>query len=280
MRASSQGSFTTLLLLVPVLAVPLFAIFGLPEISTDTQQTSLEEEFPELSDVTPLASDAKAFDAGASPSDTSSALPASTTPLTEHPEGVAGNSEPPLWSNNHGSNNQNPPDQKAPGTTPADAGAMAWADTTSPPVGTVPRTLPKASASPLSNSDLHGMVHGEFAEHEIETSPAKGVIPAGNTEIAVAPKSAEKMGGKKSSREKPADTPPLTWQDAVQRLHALQIRNFRLEPGAEPSVFVFICSYTPADNPRISYRFEAEANEPLKAVEKVLQQIEEWSSSR
>lgn len=207
MRASSQGSFTTLLLLVPVLAVPLFAIFGLPEISTDTHQTSLEEEFPELSDVTPLASDAKAFGAGALPSETSSALPASTTPLTEHPEGVAGNSEPPLWSNNQGSNNQNPPDQKEPGTTPADAGAMAWADTTSPPVGTAPRTLPNASASPLSNSELNGMIHGEVAEHEIETSPAKGVIPAGNTEIAVAPKSAEKMGGKKSSREKPADTP-------------------------------------------------------------------------
>ncbi len=280
MRASSQGSFTTLLLLVPVLAVPLFAIFGLPEISTDTHQTSLEEEFPELSDVTPLASDAKAFDAGSLSSETSSALPASTAPLTEHPEGVAGNSEPPLWSNNQGSNNQNPPDQKEPGITPADAGAMAWADTTSPPVGTRPRTLPNASTAPLNHSELNGMIHGEFAEQEIDGASAKGVIPAGNTEITVTPQPPGKMGGKKSSREKPADTPPLTWQDAVQRLHALQIRNFRLEPGAEPSVFVFICSYTPADNPRISYRFEAEANEPLKAVEKVLQQIEEWSSSR
>lgn len=72
----------------------------------------------------------------------------------------------------------------------------------------------------------------------------------------------------------------LTWQAAVTRLNELQIRSFRLEPGEQLGQFIFTCSYTPDDNARLSYRFEAEANEPLKAVEKVLEQIDEWMASR
>ena len=73
---------------------------------------------------------------------------------------------------------------------------------------------------------------------------------------------------------------PLTWQGAVQRLNELEIRNFRLEPGREVNQFVFICSYSSSDSPRVLYRFEAEADEPLKAVEKVLLQVDEWQRRR
>ena len=68
----------------------------------------------------------------------------------------------------------------------------------------------------------------------------------------------------------------LTWKEAVRRLNDLEIRNFRLQPGLHDNQFAFSCMYTPSDNPRISTRFEAEADEPLKAVEKVLAQIEVW----
>jgi hypothetical protein len=73
---------------------------------------------------------------------------------------------------------------------------------------------------------------------------------------------------------------PFTWQDAVDRLNALEIRNFRLQPGHRENQFSFVCNYTPSDSPRVSYRFEAEADEPLKAVEKVLEQIAEWQQRR
>ena len=72
----------------------------------------------------------------------------------------------------------------------------------------------------------------------------------------------------------------LTWQSAVERLNQLEIRNFRLEPGHQSGQFVFICSYTPPNTPRVSYRFEAGADEPLKAVEKVLEQIIDWQHRR
>lgn len=74
--------------------------------------------------------------------------------------------------------------------------------------------------------------------------------------------------------------PSLTWQQAVARLNEFGIRHYQLEPGLSGNDFLFRCSYTPANNPRISHRFESEANEPLKAVEKVLQQIEQWQQTQ
>lgn len=81
-----------------------------------------------------------------------------------------------------------------------------------------------------------------------------------------------------SFREPPVKD--LTWSSAVERLNDLEIRNFRLEPGPRKGLFVFICSYTPSESPTVSYRFEAEADQPLQAVQKVLDQIVEWRQRR
>lgn len=68
--------------------------------------------------------------------------------------------------------------------------------------------------------------------------------------------------------------PGLTWADAVRRLKELGIRDFRLLPSETSDDFHFCCFYTPTDDPRITHRFEAEASDPLRAVEKVLAQVE------
>ncbi len=73
---------------------------------------------------------------------------------------------------------------------------------------------------------------------------------------------------------------PLTWAAAVERLNEFDIRSFRLEPGDRSGQFVFICSYTSPDTPTVSYRFEAGADQPLEAVEKVIEQIVEWRRHR
>ena len=69
---------------------------------------------------------------------------------------------------------------------------------------------------------------------------------------------------------------PVTWTEAVQRLNALGIHRFQLQPGRNEHEFHFSCLHTPANNPRVTHRFEAEAGEPLRAVQLVLQQIQEW----
>lgn len=97
---------------------------------------------------------------------------------------------------------------------------------------------------------------------------------------SVRPESRSRLKDPRGSQRREMANEPLTWQAAVERLNKLDIRNFRLEPGHQQGQFVFICSYTPPDNPRVSYRFEAGADEPLKAVEKVLEQIIEWQQNR
>jgi hypothetical protein len=72
----------------------------------------------------------------------------------------------------------------------------------------------------------------------------------------------------------------LTWREAVAHLNVLGIRDFRLQPGRQPHSFHFSCSFTPTDNPRITRRFEAEADEQLEAVAKVLAQVDTWIEQR
>ena len=72
----------------------------------------------------------------------------------------------------------------------------------------------------------------------------------------------------------------LTWREAVRRLNELGIQEFRLEPGRQLGEFYFACEFTPDRDTRITRRFEAEAKEPLLAVAAVLRQIDEWLPRR
>ncbi len=68
------------------------------------------------------------------------------------------------------------------------------------------------------------------------------------------------------------------WQDAARRLKKLGIRKYRLESQIDEQRFVFSCSFASPDNPRVVRRFEADADNPLEAVQQVLEQIDEWRS--
>lgn len=100
-------------------------------------------------------------------------------------------------------------------------------------------------------------------------SESFGVQHAGYTQPAAQPQASARLAGE-----------PLTWQSAVRRLNAMGIRQFNLQEGVREDEFHFSCFYTPPDNPRIRHRFEAEAREPLLAVEKVFTQIAEWQQFR
>jgi hypothetical protein len=95
-----------------------------------------------------------------------------------------------------------------------------------------------------------------------------------------APEERSRTPEPRRSQRRGATAEPVTWASAVERLNQLDIRNFRLEPGQQQGQFMFICVYTPPDNPSLMHRFEAEAEQPLKAVENVLDQIVEWQQRR
>ncbi|MDA1163956.1 MAG: hypothetical protein O3B13_12700 [Planctomycetota bacterium] len=69
----------------------------------------------------------------------------------------------------------------------------------------------------------------------------------------------------------------FSWQEAVDRLKELGIRTFRLSPDSGQSGYCFVCLVTSVEDPRVSRRFEAEATDPLLAVGRVLAQVEDWN---
>ena len=73
---------------------------------------------------------------------------------------------------------------------------------------------------------------------------------------------------------------PQTWREVVSRLNVLGIRDYRLSAGNQPNEFHFSCFFSPKENPRVTHRFEAQANEPLLAVQQVLTQIDQSQNSR
>lgn len=74
--------------------------------------------------------------------------------------------------------------------------------------------------------------------------------------------------------------PILTWRQASAKLNDLGVTNYHLERGATEGTFLFVCMFSPGDSPQVVHRFEAEADDPLIAVNQVLQQIDRWMQSR
>lgn len=72
----------------------------------------------------------------------------------------------------------------------------------------------------------------------------------------------------------------LTWRQASAKLNDLGVKNYHLERGVSEGTFLFVCMFSPGDSPQVVHRFEAEADDPLIAVNQVLQQIDRWMRSR
>ncbi len=72
----------------------------------------------------------------------------------------------------------------------------------------------------------------------------------------------------------------VTWEQAIEKLARYGIHDYRLQPGVESNTFHFACYLHGNSNRNNStstvVRFEAEASNPLTAVQKTLQQIEQW----
>ncbi|MBI1348092.1 hypothetical protein GC163_17600 [bacterium] len=211
MRSTAHSSVASLLLLLPILAIPLFAIFGIP-------------------DFVPVVD--SAFD------DVATIDPATTE------------------------------------DAPKFASLDEWQKDTLPP-------QPLLGESSIDGTSGQMRVPGFEQKRSQRFGNDSGSSPAVITPVVWQEEgaSAVAVAGHRTP-EPPTGASGLTWKSAVQRLQQMEIRSYRLEPGKDAGQFTFICSYTPQHNPSVSYRFEAEADEPLRAVEKVLAQIDHWMAAR
>lgn len=288
MRSKSNDFFSTLLVLIPLVAVPMLAIFGIPELAP-VKKSSLNEndlfngegsssrsQFEEIS-----------FDA------------------SSHEIELGGEGNPGGRTRaNQNRDAQGSPFAKMASSRNGSINSEEWL----PPAGALegweldqaPAQLePDQKMVELSAADQKP-ARG-FEKNSIEQAGFEGGQFSPNTgnsfgqEIQQVENSAnpfDKTAPVRQAAVKEVDSEfrlraetmlrrdPATWSAAVQKLNELGIRDYRLEPGVRPNEFLFSCSYSPPHNPRISRRFEAEALDPLKAVIKVLQQVDEWNQTK
>lgn len=256
-----RSTLTSLFLLAPILAVPMLAIFGVPEFTSviaSPQQRQddllIDEHFEKSS-----SGDAPGFGDASPSSDSGSAVPISfnensgTTALEDRAE-----ARPGKWGN-----------ATAPAGTHATA-AGPWDSSNE-------QSLATNASDPFAGADIANpaVVQQAAFTEDAARAMASQMQPYRRSEGSARPGAVpNKVLPPRGSAAMASGTSSLTWQTAVERLNALEIRTFRLEPGSRAGQFLFVCSYTMSNEPRVSYHFEAEASEPLKAVEKVLDQIE------
>lgn len=300
MKSPLQGTLGTILMLAPLAIVPALAILGLPpsrHLGASQEPPTLEVELgaptaAELSGAAfPAVDEIKVNEL---PFDDVLNHPHGRLPATAAGSENAHNPQPASRAHQDGQPDWMPPQQALNG----------WSLDGRSPAANNPRSLDEARLVDITNMQAAANSFPNNPAHSASgvRPPITDRSPFGDTtggqalestsgealesasgealESAVTPtRTAAATGTPAVGSSAPRST-RMSWQQAVERLRQLGIQTYHLEPGATPNEFHFSCFYTPPDNPRITHRFEAEAAEPLRAVEKVMLQVEQWSGQR
>jgi hypothetical protein len=289
MRSPLSGSIATCLIFVPLVAVPLLAIVGMPQVSA-TASTSPVDDLKFVQDraaqpagnaelvspvqVTDSLSDAPASNpesrSGARDSDPFAEFSRDSDGLRRQANSTSSSrslpKRPQHWINEGNGlpqkallSSDHPDDDRAassPSDRPAVSGSLedhpqAQPNSETPVKAPVARrTLPEAEAVVANDSD-----------------------PAATTSATDGPAHIRVSSESRSSSHHAS-----AWKQAVGRLNALGIRDYQLQPGEREGEFNFSCRFAARSNPRVIHRFEAEAADPLDAVNQVLRQLDDWRS--
>jgi hypothetical protein len=292
MHGSASGPLGALLLIVPLAAIPVFAIVGVPQFAPLIVSPSDDEDLvADLGDAeaTRASTSVDAPRKGGSADDLFAPLPdsslrseATALPRTEsRPDpGSTPNADGPRtlsslppsealdqWeirrdvTDSRGSESALPPNDSGAPAPPSESSealeipAENSADARIPADGFSPDLL---KLGPASREELESRALPD-ANHRIQQESSAAADRSRTAEPRLA-RPPEQSG----------------WQAAARRLKELGISKYRLESQIEEQMFVFVCAISSPDNPRIARRFEADADNPLEAVELVLQQIDEW----
>jgi hypothetical protein len=299
MHGSASGPLGALLLIAPLAAIPVFAIVGVPQFSPLAASPSDdEEEFADLGDssATLESRPAESSARGRSADDLFAPFPESSprSELNDAPRTRIRESKAP-----------SPPRGRspAPGTALPDADALDHWEIRPGTLEAMPRkgneetagtnSLPEPGADRADDlripddADDGSISADDFRSDLLKPNPARprsnsgagGIARLSPDQRTDTPRNGGEVPGN-SSRipESMADSmsEQSGWQMATRRLKELGIRKYHLESQIDEQTFTFWCTFASSDNPRITRRFEADADTPLEAVQKVLAQIDEW----
>lgn len=294
-----SNGLATMMLLIPVLTVPALAIFGIPQFAPvvaspldEGQEKGKESRVGNSARQShdDLFADVDEIDSEFAAQDNFPSHRRESKNATNPNTNRANASRRPLKSGRMSWSDDLDEESELPSKSPRRSVAVFddTIDSSRPNSGSLPRksTISDRTAR-AARRDFDDSSTGHPVRVAAALDEGQSVVSAGFADESEQETTQNATRGDRSRRKdsrssklRESENESLTWQRAVERLNGLDIRNFRLEPGHQLGQFVFICSYTPPDNPRVSYRFEAVADEPLKAVEKVLEQIVQWQQSR
>lgn len=268
MHSRTSGPIATILMFIPLLAVPLLAVFGIPQFAPGVAvHESADEESPDelviASSAAPQVPRAPAEDLFA---------PFETEDASSQGVRTGAGVDVANWED---------PFQYSPRIISGQSGERA-------PIRPIAATLtrnwqsepirrPRSPFEPPGGAGSERVA--EFVTLEQVPETERGAMRARAMPVVFEMGPAADGPGGRPFRAGPT-AEMLTWQTAVRRLKELGIHDFQLEPGMAANQFQFRCSFTRPDNPRIIHQFQAEAAEPLLAVQDVLNQIDEWLGIR
>ena len=262
MRSRSGNPLPTLLLTLPMIAIPLMAVFGVPQF-VPVIASSVSED---LSDHDRHQT-RRAIGVG------ESIAPIATANLSRSLERSSDDRLNDLF---RPAGHTQPESRPVRGDTPQQAASIGTRSSLTATSDEVAMSDSRKNLSDLFGSDA---ATPDFVDLRSTNQTASRAGAATSDRVASNHRPHVIPAGFPS---RPATAAPdgLTWRRAVQRLNELGIDQFRLEPGRDNGDFYFACEFSPDQDSRITRRFEAEAAEPLQAVELVLRQINEWTLRR
>lgn len=283
MRSKSNDFFSTILMLIPLVAVPMLAIFGIPEISPVKKSTLSEKDSFNGTGSGDSQTEEISFGSTTSEIDLGGESNISQDSRLDHNHATSANVFDKMASSKE---EWLPPSGALDGWEPEPISSRPKNDqkmigfSTSNSEQTLERSLDSEPVSQAffesnqSSQEKTGANNTEIQQVKNDVNPFEQKAPSPRKAVKEVDQQFRLRAEKLLRRD------PATWSAAVEKLNELGIRDYRLEPGVRPNDFLFSCSYSPPQNPRISRRFEAEAIDPLIAVIHVLQQVDEWNQNR
>lgn len=224
MSSRAGSTFATLLMSVPLAAVGLMAVFGVPPLSSVIAATrglndrgdrnSSEDQFED-------------WDSGTA---------------SEWKSGETAPEDSEVSSSDKGDSSKAPRALNDDSSTDSDWGRLSSKRSRG-------RSDSVSNVKDSSNSD----------NSPAETSP--GLRPL--------------MSGRQDSSSR-----PLSMKESLKKLNALGVKHYHLERGTDADTWLFVCLFAPGDEARVTHRFESESDDPDRAAEETVKQLDSWLLKR
>ncbi len=283
MRSPLSGSIATCLIFVPLVAVPLLAVLGMPQLSSNAA-SAVADDVKLAADDPTLTSGNSELVAPVRVADSKTEVnavkrePRSATKTDPFAEFSRDADDSRLSSSASGKASQKRANRWSEGNGLPQRALLSLDGPSGDHAGASPFDRPAGSGSLEERADTRAE-----GEAPAKTTSGRRALPEAAAVVALTPESATVTQTADAGPERGASAAlpssslnGAAWKRAVSRLNALGIRDYQLQPGEHDGEFNFSCRFAARSNPRVIHRFEAEAADPLQAVNQVLRQLDDW----